>query len=82
MGSDIDPEPDAVRVEKPEWLVVIGLCTHLGCVPPKTPDGWMCPCHGSIFDNSGRVLQSPAPRNLVVPPYRFVSETEIVIGEG
>jgi len=82
MGSDIDPEPDDARVEKPEWLVVIGLCTHLGCVPPKTPDGWRCPCHGSVFDNSGRVLRSPAPTNLVVPPYRFVSETEIVIGEG
>jgi ubiquinol-cytochrome c reductase iron-sulfur subunit len=81
MGSDIDPEPDADRVINPEWLIVIGLCTHLGCVPPKSPDGWICPCHGSIYDNSGRVLQSPAPKNLVVPPYKFVTESEILIGE-
>jgi ubiquinol-cytochrome c reductase iron-sulfur subunit len=81
MGSDIDPEPDAERVIKSEWLIVIGLCTHLGCVPPKSPEGWKCPCHGSIYDNSGRVLQSPAPKNLVVPPYKFVSESEILIGE-
>jgi len=82
MGSNIDPESDAARVEKPAWLVVIGLCTHMGCVPLKTPDGWKCPCHGSMFDNSGRVVRSPAPTNLVVPPYQFVSKDELLIGKG
>ncbi len=81
MGSNINPESDADRVKNPEWLVVIGLCTHLGCIPPKSPEGWKCPCHGSVFDNSGRVMQSPAPTNLVIPPYKFVAENEILIGD-
>lgn len=84
----IDPEHDSARVKKPEWLIVIGVCTHLGCIPlgQRVTDkngqygGWFCPCHGSIYDTSGRVRRWPAPRNLVVPPYHFVSDTRIVIG--
>ncbi len=84
----IDPEPDSARVVKPEWLVVIGVCTHLGCIPlgqkPGEPlgkwDGWFCPCHGSHYDTSGRVRQGPAPLNLVVPPYEFLDEARIRIG--
>lgn len=78
-----DPATDASRVEKPEWLVVIGVCTHLGCVPlgHQGPyDGWFCPCHGSIYDTSGRIRQGPAPYNLVVPTYKFSSATKITIG--
>ena len=75
-----DPQDDAKRVQKPEWLVVVGLCTHLGCVPSREDDGWLCPCHGSKYDNSGRILHGPAPRNLDVPPYKFVEENKIVIG--
>lgn len=80
-GSRIDPQPDKARVKEPQWLVVVGICTHLGCVPSREDYGWFCPCHGSRYDNSGRVLKGPAPRNLEVPPYRFVSAEEIVIGE-
>ncbi len=78
-----DPATDASRVEKPEWLVVIGICTHLGCVPlgHQGPyDGWFCPCHGSVYDTSGRIRQGPAPYNLVVPAYKFTSATKITIG--
>ena len=83
-----DPEPDSARVEKPEWLVVSGVCTHLGCVPlgnkPTDPrgeyGGWFCPCHGSVFDTSGRIRHGPAPTNLPVPPYTFESDTSILIG--
>ncbi len=83
-----DPETDAQRVKKPEWLVVIGVCTHLGCVPlgQKSTDprgdygGWFCPCHGSQYDTSGRIRQGPAPRNLEVPKYEFTSDTSVKIG--
>ena len=75
-----DPQPDAARVKRPDWLVVIGICTHLGCVPNKTAKGWLCPCHGSVYDNSGRILSGPAPLNLYIPPYHFVSDDKIVIG--
>ncbi len=75
-----DPEPDSERVKKPEWLVVVGLCTHLGCIPNRTADGWFCPCHGSVYDNSGRIMQGPAPRNLDVPRYQFISSEKILIG--
>jgi ubiquinol-cytochrome c reductase iron-sulfur subunit len=83
-----DPEPDSARVERPEWLVVVGLCTHLGCVPigNKTTEnrgnygGWFCPCHGSHYDTSGRIRQGPAPENLPVPVYAFVSDSSIRIG--
>jgi ubiquinol-cytochrome c reductase iron-sulfur subunit len=84
----IDPERDASRVKNPEWLIIVGVCTHLGCIPlgQRVTDnrgpyaGWYCPCHGSIYDTSGRVRHGPAPSNLVVPPYRFVSDTRVVIG--
>ncbi|MGO9674591.1 MAG: ubiquinol-cytochrome c reductase iron-sulfur subunit [Methylocella sp.] len=80
-----DPATDQSRVEKPEWLVVIGICTHLGCVPlkndgPFKDGGFFCPCHGSVYDQSGRIRQGPAPANLVVPPYKFASDTKLTIG--
>jgi len=75
-----EPQPDDLRVKHADWLVVIGICTHLGCVPNKTQKGWLCPCHGSVYDNSGRIISGPAPRNLGVPPYRFVTGEKIIIG--
>lgn len=83
-----DPQSDADRVQKPEWLVVIGICTHLGCVPLGTNageprgewNGWFCPCHGSHYDTSGRIRKGPAPLNLAVPPYEFTGDTTIKIG--
>ncbi len=83
-----DPQSDKDRVQKKEWLVVVGICTHLGCIPqgskdgqPKGDyDGWFCPCHGSHYDTSGRIRLGPAPKNLPVPPYRFISDTVIKIG--
>ena len=83
-----DPQTDAERVKKPEWLVMVGVCTHLGCVPlgQKATDtrgeygGWFCPCHGSQYDTSGRIRQGPAPRNLEVPTYQFTSDTTVKIG--
>jgi ubiquinol-cytochrome c reductase iron-sulfur subunit len=78
-----DPATDASRVQNPEWLVVVGICTHLGCVPlgHQGPyDGWFCPCHGSVYDTSGRIRQGPAPYNLLVPDYKFTSPTKITIG--
>jgi ubiquinol-cytochrome c reductase iron-sulfur subunit len=82
------PETDAVRVKKPEWLVVIGICSHLGCVPQGqkpsenrgTFGGWFCPCHGSEYDVSGRIRRGPAPTNLAVPDYVFVNDHTIRIG--
>ncbi len=74
-----DPEPDAKRVKKPEWLIVVGVCTHLGCVPVRNSDGWLCPCHGSRYDNSGRIMEGPAPRNLAVPPYS-IQDGKLEIG--
>ena len=78
-----DPASDQSRVQKPEWLVVIGICTHLGCVPlgHQGPyDGWFCPCHGSVYDTAGRIRQGPAPYNLVLPPYKFLSDVKISVG--
>lgn len=83
-----DKQPDADRVQKKEWLIVIGVCTHLGCVPlgQKTGDmrgdygGWFCPCHGSQYDTSGRIRKGPAPTNLAVPKYTFLSDTLVRIG--
>jgi ubiquinol-cytochrome c reductase iron-sulfur subunit len=83
-----DPVEDSERVQKPEWLILEGVCTHLGCVPlgQKATDtkgeynGWFCPCHGSHYDTSGRVRKGPAPDNLPVPPYKFISDTKILIG--
>ncbi|KFY76001.1 hypothetical protein V501_08855 [Pseudogymnoascus sp. VKM F-4519 (FW-2642)] len=78
-----DPQKDADRVKKPEWLVMIGVCTHLGCVPiGEAGDfgGWFCPCHGSHYDISGRIRKGPAPLNLEIPEYDFADETNLVIG--
>jgi len=78
-----DPQADAQRVKKPEWLVVIGVCTHLGCIPLGNQgeyDGWFCPCHGSAYDTSGRIRKGPAPKNLEVPNYGFASDTKLTIG--
>ncbi len=83
-----DPEPDEARVQKAEWLIVIGICTHLGCVPlgqrPGEPrgqwGGWFCPCHGSHYDTAGRIRKGPAPLNLYLPPYQFVTDTLVRIG--
>ena len=88
VASLRDPMEDGERVQKPEWLILVGVCTHLGCVPlgQKATDtkgeynGWFCPCHGSHYDTSGRVRKGPAPDNLAVPPYTFISETKIIIG--
>jgi len=81
-----DPAPDSERVKAghEQWLVVIGICTHLGCIPlahQGNYDGWFCPCHGSQYDSAGRIRQGPAPRNLPLPPFQFVSDTTIRIGE-
>ncbi len=76
-----DPQPDGQRVIKPEWLVIVGICTHLGCVPNRSATGWSCPCHGSQYDLSGRILKGPAPRNLELPPYQFVTDNKIIIGK-
>ncbi len=78
-----DPQADADRVQKPEWLIVLGICTHLGCVPlghDGAYDGWRCPCHGSIYDTSGRIRSGPAPLNLAVPTYSFLGPTKVKIG--
>lgn len=89
LGDLRDPEADSKRAQKPEWLILVGICTHLGCVPlgQKTTDnkgefgGWFCPCHGSEYDTSGRIRKGPAPKNLEIPPYKFVSDTVIRIGK-
>ena len=78
-----DPEADQDRVKKPEWLVVIGICTHLGCIPIANQGdygGWFCPCHGSMYDTSGRIRKGPAPRNLEIPAYSFLTDSSIRVG--
>lgn len=83
-----DAEPDEERVQRPEYLVVVGVCTHLGCVPGGTKagevrgdyGGWFCPCHGSHYDTSGRIRRGPAPKNLDVPEYTFLDDSTIRIG--
>jgi ubiquinol-cytochrome c reductase iron-sulfur subunit len=90
LSQLIEPQPDSQRV-KPghsQWIVLIGICTHLGCVPlgnkPTDPrgdwGGWFCPCHGSQYDTSGRVRHGPAPLNLFLPPYAFETDTKIKLG--
>jgi len=83
IGSMRDPQIDAKRVHRPEWLVILGVCTHLGCIP--YPDqgnygGYFCPCHGSHYDHSGRIREGPAPSNMEVPDYKFVNDNTIQIG--
>jgi ubiquinol-cytochrome c reductase iron-sulfur subunit len=83
-----DPEPDSARVQRSEWLIIVGVCPHLGCVPSGTKPtdnrgeygGWFCPCHGSVFDTSGRIRHGPSPTNMVVPEYTFETDTRVVIG--
>ncbi len=85
---DNAPATDANREVKPEWLIVIGICTHLGCIPeastPQVPQGeyggYLCHCHGSQYDTAGRIRRGPAPENLAVPPYAFLNDTKIKIG--
>ena len=84
------PATDENRVKKghENWLIIVGICTHLGCIPKGQSmgdsrgdfGGWFCPCHGSHYDTSGRIRKGPAPRNLEVPPYTFISDTKIKIG--
>ncbi len=83
-----DSEADQDRVQKAQWLIMVGICTHLGCVPlgqrktePKGDfGGWFCPCHGSHYDISGRIRKGPAPKNLAVPQYNFIDDTTVRIG--
>ncbi len=78
-----DPQTDAARVQKPQWLIVVGVCTHLGCIPlghAGEYDGWFCPSHGSVYDTSGRIRKGPAPKNLVVPAYSFLTDSKVKIG--
>ena len=83
MGHLRDQEPDSARTIKPQWLIVLGICTHLGCVPISGAgdfNGWFCPCHGSHYDVSGRIRKGPAPLNLEVPPYKFIEDAKILVG--
>ena len=85
ISSLRDPQKDEERVkkDKDQWLVMIGVCTHLGCVPLGQAgeyNGWFCPCHGSHYDTSGRIRKGPAPTNLPVPKYEFLSDNRITIG--
>ena len=78
-----DPEKDSDRAKNPEWLVMVGVCTHLGCVPLGNKgeyNGWFCPCPGSHYDTSGRVRKGPAPINLEIPKYEFLDNNTITIG--
>lgn len=77
------PQKDTERAKKPEWLIVIGVCTHLGCVPVSNAGdygGWYCPCHGSHYDVAGRIRKGPAPENLWIPAYEFGDNNKVVIG--
>ena len=88
LADLVDPQSDKDRVQKPEWLIMVGVCTHLGCIPlgQKSSDpkgefgGWFCPCHGSHYDTSGRIRKGPAPTNLPVPGYEFLQDTVVKIG--
>ncbi len=77
------PESDEDRTKNPKYLVLVGVCTHLGCVPVSDKGdykGWFCPCHGSHYDTSGRIRRGPAPKNLEIPPYTFKNDNTILIG--
>ena len=82
LGADASAA-DENRAEKPEWLIMVGVCTHLGCIPLGQQGefgGWFCPCHGSHYDTSGRIRKGPAPENLPVPDYEYLSDTQVRIG--
>jgi ubiquinol-cytochrome c reductase iron-sulfur subunit len=77
-----DPQTDEARAVDPKWLIVLGVCTHLGCVPISGAGeygGWFCPCHGSHYDCSGRIRKGPAPLNLEIPPYKLTG-TKLLVG--
>ena len=77
------PTTSAHKPGKAEWLILVGTCTHLGCVPTfggGDYGGWFCPCHGSVYDTSGRIRKGPAPKNLEVPDYAFLSDTKVKVG--
>jgi len=83
LGELRDPETDQARSQNPEWMVIIGICTHLGCVPITNAGeygGWFCPCHGSHYDVSGRIRKGPAPLNMEIPPYKFDGDDKVIIG--
>jgi len=83
LGELRDPETDADRTQDPNWLIVLGVCTHLGCVPLSNAGdfgGWFCPCHGSHYDISARIRKGPAPLNMEIPPYKFLTEDKLLIG--
>jgi len=83
LGELKDPEVDEKRAKKPEWLILLGICTHLGCVPLNNAgdyNGWFCPCHGSHYDTSGRIRKGPAPLNLEIPPYMYLEDTKVLVG--
>ncbi|MBV9994919.1 MAG: ubiquinol-cytochrome c reductase iron-sulfur subunit [Caulobacteraceae bacterium] len=85
LGRLRDPQPDSARVKpgKAEWLIVVGVCTHLGCTPAFGEgeyNGWLCHCHGSVYDTSGRIRGGPAPKNLEVPDYAFLTDTRVKVG--
>ncbi|MET0653313.1 MAG: ubiquinol-cytochrome c reductase iron-sulfur subunit [Hyphomicrobiaceae bacterium] len=81
-------DPNRTKKGHENWMVLVGICTHLGCIPKGQSigdargdfGGWFCPCHGSHYDTAGRIRKGPAPRNLEVPPYDFVSDSKIKIG--
>ncbi len=82
LGELRDKQADSVRTQDPKWLIVLGICTHLGCVPISNAGeygGWFCPCHGSHYDTSGRIRKGPAPLNLEIPPYKL-SDGKLVVG--
>ena len=85
----VHPQSDQDRARNPEWLIVVGVCTHLGCIPEGSKagerkgefGGWFCPCHGSHYDTSGRIRKGPAPENLPVPEYAFLPGNKVIIGK-
>lgn len=85
IGSLRDQQTDEERVQQDDWLVALGICTHLGCVPVSNAGeyagGWYCPCHGSHYDSSGRIRKGPAPLNLEIPPYKFIeNNSKLILG--
>ncbi|MDA1326076.1 MAG: ubiquinol-cytochrome c reductase iron-sulfur subunit [Proteobacteria bacterium] len=89
LSDLVDKESDQDRARNPEWLILVGVCTHLGCIPAGTKagelrgeyGGWFCPCHGSHYDTSGRIRKGPAPLNLPVPDYAFLPGGKVIIGK-
>ena len=88
-GAELpDPQPDSERIQNEKWLIMVGVCTHFGCIPLGNKagetkgefGGWFCPCHGSHYDTSGRIRKGPAPKNLEIPTYSFISETIVKVG--